>query len=237
MEQTSTKAITLQDLKDNGLLNNTNISYFKNNGFGKYKPIAIELLKNTIMILEEFDIKYFIISGTLLGYVRHNDFIPWDDDIDLIVDKSIIQKLPMIYQKYHSQFVFINRENFLIKLCSRNGIDVNNRHISRYLINQRDNYKWPFIDLFIFETEIINTQQPSIITFFQKKWNANGFFPGKKVDFLGLQVMIPSVPNYFLQINFGKDYMTKFKSSSYNHKTETPIKSTKEIKINNNEKK
>ena len=55
-------------------------------GFGKYKPIAINLLKKTIEILEEYDINYFLISGTLLGYIRHNDFIPWDDDIDLIVD-------------------------------------------------------------------------------------------------------------------------------------------------------
>ena len=61
-------------------------------GFGEHKQEAIELLKKTIDILNEFDIKYFIISGTLLGYVRHKDIIPWDDDIDLIVDKNIIEK-------------------------------------------------------------------------------------------------------------------------------------------------
>jgi lipopolysaccharide cholinephosphotransferase len=55
-------------------------------GFGKSKQTAIELLKITIDILNEFNINYFLISGTLLGYARHNDFIPWDDDIDLIVE-------------------------------------------------------------------------------------------------------------------------------------------------------
>ncbi len=222
----------MENTSNSILLNQNNQKFFSNdNGFGKYKLLAVELLKNTIAILEEFDIKYFLISGTLLGYVRHNDFIPWDDDIDLIVDDSIIKKLPLIYRKYYMNFVFVNRENFLIKLCSRNGINVNNRHISRYLVNPRDNYKWPFIDLFVFEQKNINNHP--YIEFFKKTWYANYFFPGKKVDFLGMQVMIPSIPEYFLTINFGKDYMITFKSSSYNHKEEIPIKSTKEIKINN----
>ena len=47
-------------------------------GLHEHKPTAISLLKKTIDILNEFNIDYFLISGTLLGYVRHNGFIPWD---------------------------------------------------------------------------------------------------------------------------------------------------------------
>ena len=43
-------------------------------GFGQYKNVAIELLKKTISILNEFDVNHCLISGTLLGYVRHDDF-------------------------------------------------------------------------------------------------------------------------------------------------------------------
>ena len=86
---------------DHRIINNLIIKHFnKNVGFGEYKQTAINLLKETIQILDEFSIDYFLISGTLLGYVRHNDFIPWDDDIDLIVDKSLLDKLPEIKQKY-----------------------------------------------------------------------------------------------------------------------------------------
>ena len=83
------------------------MDYFSESyGFGEYKTKAIQLLKTTIDILNEFDINHFLISGTLLGYVRHNDFIPWDDDIDIIVDQSILVKLPLIFKKYQHKFVF-----------------------------------------------------------------------------------------------------------------------------------
>jgi lipopolysaccharide cholinephosphotransferase len=39
-------------------------------------------------IFEKHDIKYMIAYGTLLGAVRHNDLIPWDDDFDLFLFKE-----------------------------------------------------------------------------------------------------------------------------------------------------
>ena len=49
----------------------------------KLKIIELEIFKQFISVCEKLNLKYYLLGGTLLGAVRHQGFIPWDDDIDV----------------------------------------------------------------------------------------------------------------------------------------------------------
>ena len=60
------------------------------------QTIKKEIL-NILKVFDEYcrnhDIKYILAFGTLLGAVRHKGFIPWDDDIDVVLLPEEYQKL------------------------------------------------------------------------------------------------------------------------------------------------
>ena len=49
------------------------------------KKIMLDILEKTVVFLEKHELKYSLAFGTLLGAVRHGGFIPWDDDVDIMM--------------------------------------------------------------------------------------------------------------------------------------------------------
>ena len=52
------------------------------------------------------DIKYSIAFGTLLGAVRHKGFIPWDDDVDVMLDRENYEKFRIACENSSSPTYF-----------------------------------------------------------------------------------------------------------------------------------
>lgn len=52
-----------------------------------------QLMKDVHNVFMRYGITYWVDSGTLLGATRHKGIIPWDDDLDICIDKKDIQNV------------------------------------------------------------------------------------------------------------------------------------------------
>lgn len=119
-----------------------------------------KLHEGQLAILSEFDrvcrahdIPYCIAGGTLLGAVRHKDFIPWDDDMDVYMKRENYEKLLKYVDEFKEPYKFLlpdGTENcfwdYTARLVSTNcRLKHNEAENSFY---QHTNNEFLFLDIF-----------------------------------------------------------------------------------------
>lgn len=74
------------------------------------KGKQLEILHELDRVCKITGVKYFLAYGSLLGAVRHKGFIPWDDDIDVFMTYSEMQKLLENKDKFGDKYFLQCRE-------------------------------------------------------------------------------------------------------------------------------
>lgn len=87
-------------------------SYKVTKNMEELRVVQLDLLEKFMEVCNRHQLRYFSIYGTLLGAIRHQGFIPWDDDIDIAMPRNDYEKLRTIVSKeFEYPYFFQTPEN------------------------------------------------------------------------------------------------------------------------------
>lgn len=75
------------------------------------KKIQIKILNIFVEFCKENEMDYFLCGGTLIGAVRHQGYIPWDDDIDVALLRADYDKFIKKFNGYNDLFKVHTSDN------------------------------------------------------------------------------------------------------------------------------
>lgn len=114
----------------------------------------LEVLSEIDKICKKHNIQYFADWGTLLATVRHEGFIPWDDDLDIVMKREDYRRFMEIAQtelpEGFSAYNFRNYDNlwlFLGRVVGKQRICFEEDHLERF-------HQFPYIagvDIFVLD--------------------------------------------------------------------------------------
>ncbi len=187
--------------------------YVKNIIIPRFKPIQNKLIKMlpiVINVLNNNRIRYALYCGNLLGIYRNNNsFIPWDDDIDLIIldeDDSFQYRIKKVNNDLYKYNMYLKDKPF------------------GYAVNIKTNYKKDksdigYIDLFIYKknNDIWSGTEWTQKSFPNEYFKDDMLLPFKNGIFEGVNVNIPNKSSEWLKQNYGEDYLTNKKITYIHH--------------------
>ena len=177
---------------------------------GTNKELARKLIGKLCEHANSAGVDIVLHGGTLLGAVRHDGIMPWDDDIDFGVDATRIEDL-LRSLDHSDELAYVEwRGVFNNTLC---------RYYKVWLKNEGDSirqlpYKFPFVDIWLYYTGEENM--------YYKEWpvfDKSLYFPLTRVSFEGSTLCVPGNPMGFLDFLF-KDWRDYIVVYPYSHRIE-----------------
>jgi GR25 family glycosyltransferase involved in LPS biosynthesis/phosphorylcholine metabolism protein LicD len=177
-----------------------------------------QMLYDTHNIFINNGLKYFIDGGTLLGAVRHEGIIPWDDDIDIGILQKDVKNFLNLRKDFLKCGYSISKVWFGYKIF----------YTKRNLI-EGFNYSFPFIDVLLYKK--INgkyklAMQEAREEWPKEQWDEKQLFPLKLYKFGEFEVYGPQDYEKYFNQYYGKDW-NDIAYREYDHQKEEEVEKIK----------
>ncbi len=110
---------------------------YEANTYGQYpiQKLLLDMMIEVDRVCREEQIPYSLLGGTMLGAARHQGFIPWDDDLDIVFTADALQRFLTLFPQKSKQYTITLEDTWVARVVPRQPI-----------CGQR-----PFVDLFHYE--------------------------------------------------------------------------------------
>ncbi|MGN7722592.1 LicD family protein [Chitinophaga sp. 22620] len=182
------------------------------------KTKALEMLAYIQAKAKAAGVKIGLHAGTLLGAVRHNKIMDWDDDIDLMIRQDDAGKL---LEAIKNDGIY-NITNWTWKKTGKTYYKI---WQDGGKFTEGFEYSFPFIDIWTYEEE-----EKAVVTNDGYSFSREEFFPLKLITFESGDFYIPNNSRAYLDIMY-KDWDKTIKIFSWSHQNKQHINTQMNIPI------
>lgn len=111
--------------------------------------VILDIIKDIDVLCKKNGIEYYLLGGSAIGAIRHKGFIPWDDDLDIIMTANNYSKFVQVCQEQ------LNREKYYLQIGLEDWplyftkVRLRGTHLKEIEgENQKDNQDGIYVDVF-----------------------------------------------------------------------------------------
>lgn len=113
---------------------------------GELQQVSLDIMKEVHSFCVDHGIRYSITGGTLIGAVRHKGFIPWDDDVDMMMPRPDFERFCKTFKSNKYSLIYYGNDRTALACFARPVDKQRTLYVAERPWTKQDSGAW--IDIF-----------------------------------------------------------------------------------------